>query len=883
VAEISGMSLDWQDLPGDYLNLVTQETYTVPQARNLINKHLFARGFTMLRDGEMLTVAEISKIDPSAVPRVEPEELAKRDDYEWVKVSFSLDSLMAATAKTDFETYKSKNGKLTAMTETNRLDAMDAVANLREIYALLKQEQSTNSKDRLVRKFTLIHARATEVQTALETLLGLEKKPAAGGGGPQDPKAAQQAAMMRAMQQGGGGPGGPGGPGGQPGQPGQPGGQAADKSKTAVTLFANQRENSILAHAPADKMAIIEQTIAALDVPNERGQGLMANMRPMQIYRLTGVDPEPVVKTLNEIGNLDPTTRLEVDKKNKSIIATASLVDHVMIRAIVDKLSGSERKFDVKPLRRLPADFVANTIMFMMGVEPKKKEQRQSPFSYFGGMPSNQNANERPNEFRVDADVEHNRLLLWANEVEMGEVENLLVKLGEIPPKGGSGDTMRVIDSGDPQETKELIERIRQMWPGIAPNNPLSLPAALPGKKETEKTPKQPAARPEDRLLPPKTAGVPTATLLRLTQWRHESAEDVAANAADESPQQAAPAAKPNGSEKAAPAQENAGKPPVSLSIGPDGRLIISSQDAEALDQLEQLVMQLAPPRKDYRVFHLTYAGAVGVAMNLEDFFKEEKKDKGNSFWDMYWGGGGSNQNENEGDMRLSKRKKLKFIADSESSTILVEGGDPSQLKTVADLIALYDQPPPKDSESVRKTATIHLRYAKASAVAETIKEVYRDLLSENDKSLANQQQGNRRNVVQYSFDYGGGDSDKNSDRKMPKFKGQLSVGVDDASNSMVVSAPKFLFEHVTTMINELDQAAADHNAVRVVKMKLGTSPELLQEMLDALMGSGSAHVRTTAAKEPPSPKSASKPAAKSGGNSSGKKSSDSSTPSAGK
>ena len=26
----------------------------------------------------------------------------------------------------------------------------------------------------------------------------------------------------------------------------------------------------------------------------------------MQVYRLTGVDPEPVVKTLQEIGNLDP-------------------------------------------------------------------------------------------------------------------------------------------------------------------------------------------------------------------------------------------------------------------------------------------------------------------------------------------------------------------------------------------------------------------------------------------------------------------------------------------------------------------------------------------------------------------------------------------------
>ena len=40
-----------------------------------------------------------------------------------------------------------------------------------------------------------------------------------------------------------------------------------------------------------------------------------------------GVDPELVVKTLQEIGNLEPTTRIQVDAKNKVIIAYASLAD----------------------------------------------------------------------------------------------------------------------------------------------------------------------------------------------------------------------------------------------------------------------------------------------------------------------------------------------------------------------------------------------------------------------------------------------------------------------------------------------------------------------------------------------------------------------------
>ncbi|HPM80877.1 MAG TPA: hypothetical protein PLF81_09265, partial [Candidatus Anammoximicrobium sp.] len=54
LATVSGMSLDWQELPGDYLNLITQHSYTVEEARDLINRHLLARGYTLLVVNEVL-------------------------------------------------------------------------------------------------------------------------------------------------------------------------------------------------------------------------------------------------------------------------------------------------------------------------------------------------------------------------------------------------------------------------------------------------------------------------------------------------------------------------------------------------------------------------------------------------------------------------------------------------------------------------------------------------------------------------------------------------------------------------------------------------------------------------------------------------------------
>jgi hypothetical protein len=160
------------------------------------------------------------------------------------------------------------------------------------------------------------------------------------------------------------------------------------------------------------------------------------NIGRMQVYRLSGIDPDPIVKTLVDIGNLDPVTRLDVDKKNSAIIAYAPLADHVTIRALVDKLTGSGRRFEVIRLHRLAADYVAGTIDFMLG--GGKKDRRRSPYvSYYD--PRQNEAKNR--EFRVDADVEHNRLLLWANLVVLPTglrtVFDFRISAGNERPDGG--------------------------------------------------------------------------------------------------------------------------------------------------------------------------------------------------------------------------------------------------------------------------------------------------------------------------------------------------------------------------------------------------------------------------------------------------------------
>jgi len=215
----------------------------------------------------------------------------------------------------------------------------------------------------------------------------------------------------------------------------------------------------------------------------------------------------------------------------------------------------------------------------------------------------------------------------------------------------------------------------------------------------------------------------------------------------------------------------------------------------------------------------------------LQDIFAEKEKDQGRGrdyfFYDYYY----RNDNKKADDsLRLSKRRPLKFISDSQSNSVLVQNADPAQLRMIGDLIKFYDQPEPSDSQSIRKTEVFSVRYSKASVIAETVKDVYRDLLSSNDKALANAQQRGAAPERSYTYIYDASDTEE---RKTPSFKGLLSLGVDDLSNTLIVSAPAYFIADVLKVIEALDKAAEPASeTVEVLSLGDGVSAEHVQKTL---------------------------------------------------
>ncbi len=272
---------------------------------------------------------------------------------------------------------------------------------------------------------------------------------------------------------------------------------------------------------------------------------------------------------------------------------------------------------------------------------------------------------------------------------------------------------------------------------------------------------------------------------------------------------------------------------------------MLSSPDTAALDRLEQLIEQLAPPQHRFKVYALKFIRAIDMYYDLKDYFKDdlEAKENNNDFDYWYWPPRRNSSEDNSGPS-LSKRRKLMITWDPPSNSILVANASASQLSEIEQLIKQFDKPARTDSVELRQTASIKIMYSKPSIIAAAVKEVYRDLLSAKDKEFdrpdrkGDQRSGSVERVTEIFYHgTGGGDDDSRSAPVKVGFDGALSLGADDVSGVLIVSAQKGIFDAVVQMVRELDAEAAPKTTVQVHHVNGNVSAEALQKALEKAVG----------------------------------------------
>lgn len=267
--------------------------------------------------------------------------------------------------------------------------------------------------------------------------------------------------------------------------------------------------------------------------------------------------------------------------------------------------------------------------------------------------------------------------------------------------------------------------------------------------------------------------------------------------------------------------------PPVVISIDEAGNLILQSEDPTALDRLEEIMQANRPPRRPYDIFKVVHARASWIKLNLDEYFEDADNDNNRrGFAYLFYG---FNDQQDKKTRQLGDKPPLRFIADNDTNSIVVQGADDVARQTIKELIELWDVPEPTNEEDARYTRLVRIRFSRADSIADTIKEAYRDLLSANDKTFREGNDENKREGNGGGVGAGGGMSFA--------FKGKLSVGVDTVTNSILISAEgKPLLDLVCDMIEELDNAAQREGNFEVYHLAPSINGKSVKDALKAML-----------------------------------------------
>ena len=303
----------------------------------------------------------------------------------------------------------------------------------------------------------------------------------------------------------------------------------------------------------------------------------------------------------------------------------------------------------------------------------------------------------------------------------------------------------------------------------------------------------------------------------------------------------------------AAPAKgSGGGKPPSPIIVvpGPDG-LTISSDDLDALDEFEHLLAVAdGSGEGPMAIFYLKYAKAQAVAQELETLLA----------------GGSSGDSEGSSETASRSRRSLvsgayKIMPETRLNALLVlaNRSDKQTIKRLLDTLDRKESP--EDVALAPKPRMIPVLHARAGEIADELRQVYADrmVVSQNQPGpgagLAMMMQamggggrggrggrGGGGGMGGGIGGFGGGQSNRADQEN------RIAIGVDNHTNTLVVSAVDALFEEIKQLVAELDEANAEQNeTVQVIPLHR-TSAEAVQRALAAFGGDS---VQTTKSSTP--------------------------------
>lgn len=598
----------------------------------------------------------------------------------------------------------------------------------------------------------------------------------------------------------------------------------ADSNSTrdgSLRLAVDTTGNKLLVRGRADLVARVGEILNVVDAPGHgEAGGAVAESPQLEVYSVTSADPQSVLQVMQTLLAGLPDVRLAIDPKTGNLIALARPSQHATIRATLDQMQRDARQVEVIRLSRVDPQLAVLAINKLFGAESEEGKQ-SAP--------------------KVDAEPNSRQLLIRGSQAQIAQIRGLLEKMGEAAHEEIAAEDQQKVRmlpySG--RAALRALEQLESIWPTVRKN--------------------------KIRVV------TPSAVLPTLEQFRNGGGESGEQEAEPEMPaedKQDSPAEPADGPQAAAaapthfallnlragsqagegePAGDQAELPPIVVAPG-QGGVMIASDDVEALNDFEALLSALAGSTMaggaEYTVFYLKSANATLVAETLGqilggssggsggrtgggslvgDIASAAFGDAGGILGSLFGGGGG----DDEGSAVVAGSTLI--VPDLRLNALIVRA-PPAQLETIEQLLQILDQEDPPEANVARRPRLIPVQHSRAADIAAVLRQVYQDRLV----TAAGQRQPSPEEFFRMLR---GGRGSRQSNRDQAAETDRMAIGVDERTNSLVISAPQALFEEVEPLVLTLDQATEETNqAVRVVTLKR-TNSQMVQQALAAITG----------------------------------------------
>ena len=547
-----------------------------------------------------------------------------------------------------------------------------------------------------------------------------------------------------------------------------------------IQVASDVRTNSLLITATAAQHALVETILSAIDVSESPdGTSLSRTGRRgkfLRVYTVNSSDTREVTKTLDAIM---PGVVVNEDGYNEKIHVMATEREHEEIESLIRQLdgAGSRNSVAVIPLIKMDPMIAAATLRSLF-------------------------INEGDGAPTIETDLYGRRLIVRGAPDQVAQIRAVLVDLGEDgsgqrPPSQGGLRRQYSLQGRSPNEFLRIMQ---DTWQDSEPNpiriivpnrtGPVRERRTLDGSIDEED-------KPSDEQPTTDHDSVPARQFY--TSIQDETAEATSA--------------------------------PVTITVLGDD-LLLSSEDPEALDRLEDLLdslQQTLPYRTRWTVFYLQSADATEAADLLAQIFPSSSvastaaSTGGSIFGSLAnsFSGLGSSIADATGLTSLGENPQgLRIIPDVRSNSLLIAGPD-AVLQDVWGMLQVLDSDDVPESFRDMEQRAITVQHADINNVASIVRDVFKPLM-ETQKS------GSRQAENPFSAMFGGGG-------KQSRQVIRMTLGVDQQTSSLIISSSKEICEDVKELVETLDKNSKDADRrIRVVPLQYA-DPSLVQRSLTNL------------------------------------------------